>query len=108
VASVPTPVVLLAGRLQILGLPYARVVSLVDAGSGNSVPLPANATTPLLVTNLAPGRYRVVLLGPGPEGRTVERAVSVGSGATVLLSEPFATPGALADSLTTLTLGDAR
>ena len=108
VAFSPTPVVLLGGRLQILGLPFARVVSLVDAGSGNSVPLPANATTPLLVTDLAPGRYRVVLLGPGPEGRTVERAVSVASGATVLLSEPFATPGALADSLTSLTLGDAR
>jgi hypothetical protein len=105
VAAGPTPVVLLAGRLQILGLPFARVVSLVDAGSGNSVPLPANATTPLLVTDLAPGSYRVVLAGPGPEGRTVERAVSVASGATVLLSEPFATPGALADSLTT---GDAR
>ena len=108
VAARPTPIVLLAGRLQILGLPFARVVSLVEAGSGNSVPLPANATTPLLVTDLAPGRYRVVLLGPGPEGRTVERAVSVVSGATVLLSEPFATPGALADSLTTLTMGDAR
>ena len=105
VASGPTPVVLLAGRLQILGLPFARVVSVVDAGSGNSVPLPANATTPLLVTDLAPGSYRVVLASPGPEGRTVERAVSVASGATVLLSEPFATPGALADSLTT---GDAR
>jgi hypothetical protein len=105
VASVPAPVVLLAGRLQILGLPFARVVSLVDAGSGNSVPLPANATTPLLVTDLAPGRYHVVLAGPGPEGRTVERDVSVASGATVLLSEPFATPGVLADSLTT---GDAR
>ncbi|MEO8585720.1 MAG: serine/threonine-protein kinase, partial [Acidobacteriota bacterium] len=104
VPSVSTPVALGSGRLQILGLPFARVVSLVDAGSGNSVPLPANATTPLLVTDLAPGRYRVVLLGPGPEGRTVERTVSVSSGATVLLSEPFTTPGALADSLTT---GDA-
>ncbi|MDL2716296.1 MAG: serine/threonine-protein kinase [Acidobacteriota bacterium] len=100
VSTVSTPVALASGRLQILGLPFARVLSLVDAGSGNSVPLPANATTPLLVTDLAPGRYRVVLLGPGPEGRTVERAVSVSSGATVLLSEPFTTPGALADSLT--------
>jgi serine/threonine protein kinase len=99
-ASSPAPVARLAGRLQILGLPFARVISLVDAGSGNSVPLPANATTPLLVTDLVPGRYRVVLAGPGPEGRIVERDVSVASGATVLLSEPFATPGALADSLT--------
>jgi hypothetical protein len=90
----------LAGRLQILGLPFARVVSLVDSDSGHSVPLPSNATTPLLVADLAPGRYRVVLAGPGPEGRTVERAVSVAGGATVLLVEPFTTPGALADALT--------
>ena len=67
--------------------------------------LRANATTPLLVTDLAPGPYRVVLAGPGPGGRTVERVVSVASGATVLLSEPFETPGALADLLTR---GDAR
>jgi serine/threonine-protein kinase len=98
----PAPI---AGRLQLLGLPFARVVSLVDARSGNSVPLPANAMTPLLVTNLAPGPYRVVLAGPGPGGRTIERAVSVAGGATVLLSEPFATPGSLAESLAT---GDAR
>jgi hypothetical protein len=102
IPTAPSPV---AGRLQILGLPFARVVSLVEARSGNTVPLPANATTPLLVTNLAPGPYRVVLAGPGPGGRTVERAVSVASGATVLLSEPFATPGSLAE---TLTAGEAR
>ncbi len=102
IPAVPAPI---AGRLQLLGLPFARVVSLVEARSGNSVPLPANATTPLLVSDLAPGPYRVVLAGPGPGGRTVERAVSVASGATVLLSEPFATPGSLAESLTT---GDAR
>ncbi|HEX7529054.1 MAG TPA: hypothetical protein VF425_08085, partial [Thermoanaerobaculia bacterium] len=98
----PAPV---TGRLQLLGLPFARVVSLVDARTGSSVPLPANASTPLLVTNLAPGPYRVVLAGPGPGGRIVERAVSVASGATVLVSEPFATPGSLAESLTT---GDER
>src|ERR1019366_723365 len=102
IPAAPAPV---AGGLQLLGLPFARVVSLVDARSGNSVPLPVNATTPLLVTDLAPGTYRVVLAGPGPGGRTVERSVSVSSDATVLLSEPFATPGALAGLLTT---GDAR
>jgi hypothetical protein len=95
----------LAGRLQLLGLPFARVLSLVDARTGNPVPLPANATTPLLVTDLAPGPYRVVLAEPGPGGRTVERSVSVASGATALLSEPFATPGALAEALAS---GDAR
>jgi Protein kinase domain len=102
---IPTLQAPVMGRLQLLGLPFARVVSLVDARSGNSVPLPVNATTPLLVTDLAPGPYRVVLAGPGPGGRTVERSVSVSSDATVLLSEPFATPGALAELLTT---GDAR
>jgi hypothetical protein len=81
------------------------VVSLVDARTGNSVPLPANAMTPLVVGDLAPGTYRVVLSGPGPEGRNVERAISVGSGATVLLSEPFETPGSLAALLRT---GDAQ
>ncbi len=94
-----------AGRLQVVALPYARVVSIVDARTGHSVAVPSNATTPLLVTDLAPGSYRVVLTGPGPAGRTVERAVSVAGGATVLLSEPFETPGALADLLTR---GDAQ
>jgi len=97
--------VLAPGRLQVVALPFARVVSIVDQRTGNSVMLAANATTPLLVTNLAPGPYRVVLAGPGPGGRTVERVVSVAGGATVLLSEPFETPGALAELLTT---GEAR
>ena len=101
----PAAAALAAGRLQLVALPFARVVSIVDQRTGNSVVLPANATTPLLVTDLAPGSYRVVLAGPGPGGRTVERVVSVAGGATVLLSEPFETPGALADLLTT---GDAR
>jgi serine/threonine protein kinase len=101
----PKAAALAAGRLQLVALPFARVVSIVDQRTGNSVVLPANATTPLLVTDLAPGPYRVVLAGPGPGGRTVERVISVASGATVLLSEPFETPGALADLLTR---GDAR
>ena len=101
----PAAAALAAGRLQLVALPFARVVSIVDQRTGNSVMLPANATTPLLVTDLAPGPYRVVLAGPGPGGRTVERVVSVAGGATVLLSEPFETPGALADLLTR---GDAR
>jgi serine/threonine protein kinase len=103
--ATPAAAALAAGRLQLVALPFARVVSIVDQRTGNSVVLPANATTPLLVTDLAPGPYRIVLTGPGPGGRTVERLVSVASGATVLLSEPFETPGALADLLTT---GDAR
>jgi serine/threonine-protein kinase len=103
--ATPAAAVLAAGRLQLVALPFARVVSIVDQRTGNSVALPANATTPLLVADLAPGAYRVVLAGPGPGGRTVERVVSVAGGATVLLSEPFETPGALVDLLTR---GDAR
>jgi serine/threonine protein kinase len=99
-AATLAPAAFPAGRLQLVALPFARVVSIVDARTGNSVALPANATTPLLVTDLAPGSYRVVLAGPEPGGRTVERRVSVAGGATVLLSEPFETPGALADLLT--------
>ena len=102
--ATPAAAALAAGRLQLVALPFARVVSIVDQRTGNSVVLPANATTPLLVTDLAPGPYRVVLARPGPGGRAVERVVSVASGATVLLSEPFETPGALAELLT----GDAR
>ena len=62
-----------AGRLQLVALPFARVVSIVDHAPATRSLLPANATTPLLVTDLAPGPYRVVLAGPGPDGRTVER-----------------------------------
>jgi len=102
--ATPAAAALAAGRLQLVALPFARVVSIVDQRTGNSVVLPANATTPLLVTDLAPGPYRVVLARAGPGGRAVERVVSVASGATVLLSEPFETPGALAELLT----GDAR
>ena len=102
--ATPAAAALAAGRLQLVALPFARVVSIVDQRTGNSVVVPANATTPLLVTDLAPGPYRVVLARAGPGGRAVERVVSVASGATVLLSEPFETPGALAELLT----GDAR
>ena len=73
--ATPAAAAPVAGRLQLVALPFARVVSIVDQRTGNSVMLSANATTPLLVTDLAPGPYRVVLAGPGPGGRTVERVV---------------------------------
>jgi len=101
-AAAPAPTVAeaaLTGRLRILALPYAHVRSVVDR-SGKSVPLPQDATTPLLLRDLAPGVYRVVLSGPD-EGRTVERRVQVYAGASELLSEPFATPSSLAQMLRT-------
>ena len=103
--ATPVAAALGPGRLQVVALPFARVVSIVDQRTGHAVVLPANATTPLLVTDLASGPYRVVLAGPEPGGRVVERVVTVAGGATVLLSEPFETPGALAELLTT---GEAR
>jgi serine/threonine protein kinase len=88
-----------AGRLRILALPFARVRSIVDE-AGRSVPLPKDATTPLLLRDLAPGVYRVVLTGPDG-GRSVERRVEVTAGASELLSEPFETPSSLAQMLRT-------
>jgi eukaryotic-like serine/threonine-protein kinase len=89
----------LTGRLRILALPYARVLSVTSA-AGASLPLPRDATTPLLLRDLAPGTYRVILARPDG-GRRVERRVSVAAGAAELLSEPFETPSALAQMLRT-------
>lgn len=89
----PAPAALL-GRLKILALPYARVLSVVDA-AGKAVALPKDATTPLLLRDLAPGTYRVALAGPDGT-RRVERRVDVVAGASELLSEPFETPSSLA------------
>jgi serine/threonine protein kinase len=87
------------GRLQILATPYARVVSITEAGSERSVPLPANATTPFVTDDVAPGRYRVVLVCAALQGRMVEREVTVSPGATALLTEPFLSTAALAATL---------
>ena len=89
----------LTGRLRILALPYARVLSVVDA-SGRSVALPKDATTPLLLRELPPGTYRVVLARPDGANR-VERRVDVAAGSVELLSEPFETPSSLAQLLRT-------
>jgi serine/threonine protein kinase len=88
-----------AGGLRILALPYARIVSVTDA-EGRVIPLPRDATTPLLLEGLAPGAYRVVLARPDGS-RRVERRVNVSAGAAELLSEPFETPSSLAQLLRT-------
>ena len=62
------------------------------------MPLPKDATTPLLLRDLAPGPYRVVLGAPGG-ARRVERRVEISPGAAELLSEPFETPSSLAELL---------
>jgi hypothetical protein len=94
--AVPAPV---TGRLRLLALPYARILSVVDA-AGKPVPLPPDATTPLLLRDLTPGVYRVVLGSPGGS-RRVERRVEVAAGTAELLSEPFETPSSLAQILRT-------
>jgi hypothetical protein len=94
--AAPAP---LTGRLRILALPYARILSVVDA-AGRPMRLPRDATTPLLLRDLAPGAYRVVLGSPGGS-RRVERRVDVAAGTAELLSEPFETPSSLAQMLRT-------
>jgi hypothetical protein len=87
------------GRLRILALPYARILSVVD-GAGRPVALPKDATTPALLRDLPPGTYRVVLAKPDGTHR-VERRVEVAAGSAELLSEPFETPSSLAQLLRT-------
>jgi serine/threonine protein kinase len=93
----PPAAVAVTGRLRILALPYARVLAVVDA-AGKAVVLPKEATTPLLLRDLAPGTYRVALVGPDGT-RRVERRVDVAAGTAELLSEPFETPSSLAQML---------
>jgi hypothetical protein len=71
----------------------------VDAG-GKAVRVPRGATTPLLLRDLEPGTYRVVLTGPDG-ARQVERRVEIAAGGSELLSEPFETPSSLARMLRT-------
>ncbi len=97
-AATPAPLPK-TGSLRILALPYARIRTVVDA-SGSPVPLARDATTPLLLRNLTPGSYRVVLEGPDGH-RRVERRVEVAAGTAELLSEPFETPSSLAQMLRT-------
>ncbi len=98
-AGLPAAAAPLTGRLRILALPYARVLSVVDE-TGKAVALPKEATTPLLLRDLAPGTYRVALAGPDGT-RRVERRVEVSAGAAELLSEPFEAPSSLAQLLRT-------
>jgi serine/threonine protein kinase len=85
-----------AGELQVLAMPYAHVVSIRDLLTGRDVPVEASLTTPCVVP-LEQGRYRVTLSCP-QLGRTVEREVQVVSALPTLLSEPFLSPTALAES----------
>lgn len=91
------PAALPPGELQVLAMPFARVVAIRNLLTGRDVPVEAALTTPCVVP-LEPGRYRVSLLCP-ELGRNVEREVQVASAAPTLLSEPFLSPTALAESL---------
>jgi serine/threonine-protein kinase len=91
------PLALPPGELQVLAMPYARVLSIRDLATGKDVSVAENLTTPCVLP-LAPGRYRVALSCP-ELGRTVEREIQVASAAPTLLSEPFLSPTALASTL---------
>ncbi len=70
-------------ELRIASLPAARVVAVVEAGSGRSVPIPDAASTPVSLA-LPEGRYRVSLAALPPLERRVERDVEVGRAPAVL------------------------
>lgn len=87
------------GGIRILATPYARVVSVSNVSTGKGVPLSDGATTPYVLTGLAPGTYRVLLSCPGLDERTLEEVVQVSPGASALLARSFLPPSALVETL---------
>jgi hypothetical protein len=69
-ASVPAPP---DSRLVLEALPWATVAA-IESADGKAVPLPAQASTPLVV-DLPAGSYRVRFVGPAPD--LVERVMTV-------------------------------
>ena len=99
-AGTPTPAPSAAtAGLQILATPFARVVSITEVSTGRPVALEAGATTPLLLSPLPPGDYRVVLSCPALKGKSVTRTVAVSPTGRTLLNEPFLSPEALLETL---------
>jgi hypothetical protein len=84
-ASVP-----LTGTVAIDAVPWATVTR-IEAEDGTAQPLPAQATTPLLLT-LPEGTYRFTLVGPAPDGESRVATVAVqANGAAVIPTERFRT-----------------
>ncbi len=79
-AEIPT------GGVAIDALPWATVTR-IEAEDGTVQPLPAEATTPLLLT-LPVGTYRVTLTGPGPGAETRVVEVSVQAEGTAAAEVP--------------------
>lgn len=86
------------GALQILATPWARILSVTAIPSGKPVVVEADATTPYLLTGLSAGTYRVVL-ACAANGQLATQEVAVKPGRSALLSQPFSSPSALAETL---------
>jgi len=87
------------GKLQLLSTPWARVVSIADAETGQLLPLADGTETPCVLESVAPGTYRVLLSCPAAGEKSVEKTVTVAAGETALLSEAFLPTSALIDAL---------
>ena len=72
-APVPT-----LGAAVVDATPWARIEQVRDS-NGSSMPLPADAATPMTL-RLPIGRYRVVLVGPPPENERREVQIEISSG----------------------------
>jgi len=78
-----------AGVLVVIDAsPWAKIEA-VRAEGGIAQPLPAGASTPLALS-LAPGSYKVVLVGPPPASERREVALQVAADSVPRLFEPFA------------------
>lgn len=87
-----------SGELRLVATPWANVIRVTEVATGEEVPLPKDAGTPLALTALRPGTYRVTLICSA-NGRTAERTVTVAPDAAALVVVPFLTTTELAQML---------
>lgn len=93
VAPAPQPPILESskeGLLTIQALPWARVVSVIEEGTGRRMPVPPDLTTPAML-RLPAGRWIVELEPPG-EGKHRSPVVEVQAGSVQHHVEAFETP----------------
>jgi hypothetical protein len=74
------------GSTIIDAVPWANVIA-VRNDKGESQPLPAQASTPLVLT-LPEGAYQITLAGPPPESKTETLDMRVEVGRTILVQAP--------------------